>query len=201
MPYSSSAGRCCDFQRDFHAERTDITSSSASQISKGSMLNARRLTIRRDGETAHPEAAADEVALALGVPEFVVARAKACGDFGKGVAGAGGMLPILAEARDLQIVPGHGVIDVEDAVSAGAHAAAELGLFAGDQFGVVASGFFEGAAAHEDVASAELGDAGRVDPVEIEDAVVDGCFGMYLAAMAPDGDDGWVLAAWEQARR
>ena len=77
--------------------------------------------------------------------------------------------------------------------AAGAHAAAELGLFAGDQFGVVASGFFEGAAAHEDVASAELGDAGRVDPVEIEDAVVDGCFGMNLAAMAPDGDDRGVL--------
>ena len=105
------------------------------------------------------------------------------------MAGAGGMLPVLAEARDLQIVPGHRMVDVEDAMAAGAHAAAELRLLAGDQLGVVSAGLFEGAAAHKDVASAELGDARRVDPVEIEDAVVDGGFGMNLAAMAPDGDD------------
>ena len=81
------------------------------------------------------------------------------------------------------------MVDVEDAMAVGAHAAAELGLFAGDQLGVVAACFFEGAAAHEDISAAELGDTRRVDPVEIEDAVVDGCFRMNLAAMAPDSDD------------
>src|SRR6202012_1446426 len=95
-------------------------------------------------------------------------------------------------AVDGEIVLGHGQVDVEDALAAGEDAAAELGFFAGDERFVEAADVFEGLAAEEGVASAEGGEAGGVDPVEVEDAVVEGALGVELAAMAPDAGDGGV---------
>ena len=145
----------------------------------------------RDGceEGKGPEAAAKKVLSALGLPELVRGVAEAAGDFGVGVACAGGALPVLAKSGHVEIVAGHGLVDVEDASALGSHAAAEFGLLAGDEGRVVSIDLLEGAATHKDVSAAVIDDAGCVNPVEIEDAVVESPLGVNLAAVAPDGDD------------
>ena len=125
------------------------------------------------GEEASGE---DEEAIAiafrLAAPEGLVGVAKAVGDLGEGVTGAGAALPILAPSGDGEVVAGHGAVDVEDVEAEGGDAAAEFGFFSGDQGGVETVGACEDAAAKEGVASTVLGQAWGVDPVEVEEMCI-----------------------------
>src|ERR1700678_420713 len=98
---------------------------------------------------------------------------EAVGNFRVGVAGTHGPSPVLAEACHIEIVPGHGGIDMHDTVASSAEAAAEFRLFAGNEAWIVSFGLSESAPSHEDISTTKICIPSGIDPVEVKHAVID----------------------------
>src|ERR1700733_12763333 len=117
---------------------------------------------------------------------------EAVGDFRVGIAGTQGASPVLAEARHIQIVPGHGGVDMHDTVAPCAQTAAEFRFFAGNEAWVVSFDLGESGAPHQNISTAKVRISGRIDPVEIKNAVVDRMLRVELPAMPPYGGNARV---------
>jgi hypothetical protein len=155
---------------------------------------------RGDGATSRrdePEETTGDVATAFGAPEWVRGVAVDRRYLRVGVAGAHGAAPVLVEAIHGEIMAGHGLGDVEDAIAALAHAAAHLRFFASDEVFVVAIHIDESIAANEGIAAEVERKAGLRVPVEIEERVVDGVGGAHLAAIPEDAGDRGIVEAVE----
>jgi hypothetical protein len=101
------------------------------------------------------------------------------------MAGTHGASPVLAEACHIQIVPGHGGVDVHDTVAPCAQTAAEFRFFAGNEAWVVSFDLAESGAPHQNISTAKIRISGRIDPIEVKNAVVDRMFRVEFPAMPP----------------
>ena len=110
---------------------------------------------------------------------------EAVGDFRVGIAGTHGASPVLAEACHIQIVHGHGGVDMHDTVAPCAQTAAELGFFAGNEAGVVSFDVGKSGPPHQHISTAKISVSGRINPVEVKNAVVDRMLRVEFPSMPP----------------
>jgi hypothetical protein len=117
---------------------------------------------------------------------------EAVGDFSVGIAGTHGPSPVLAEACHIQIVPGHRGVDMHDTVAQCAQTAAELRFLAGNEAWIVSFDLGENGPPHQNISTAKIRVSGRIDPVKIKNAVVDGTLRVEFPAMPPYGGNAGV---------
>ena len=118
-----------------------------------------------------------------------------CHPLGEGETAALGSFPPLAESGHCDVVQGHLGVDPKNDPAALSEPDAQVGLFAGDQRGIVPADLPEGIATSQDVAAAVFGFANRRVPLEVSQAIVDRLLGVALAATSGDGGD--IVALFE----
>ena len=70
---------------------------------------------------------------------------------------------------------------------------AECRLFTGNQRRIVSADLCKGSSPHEHIATAELAVAGHINPIQVQDTVIDRAFRMKLPPMSPNSGNRLAL--------